>query len=134
MYLRKITLLTLSLALLRLYSCTNKPTVISGSFDQDVDFVLLSNAEVDICHEAFLDTIFLDNKINLELKLDLKEDRFFILRIPDGSKSGFNQELILPIQAGGRYRITIQEDHQYIVSGTNQAGIHNYQTILNYRP
>lgn len=56
MYLRKITLLTLSLALLRLYSCTNKPTVISGSFDQDVDFVLLSNAEVDICHEAFLDT------------------------------------------------------------------------------
>lgn len=48
MYLRKITLLTLSLALLRLYSCTNKPTVISGSFDQDVDFVLLSNAEVDI--------------------------------------------------------------------------------------
>ena len=134
MYLRKITLLTLSLALLRLYSCTNKPTVISGSFDQDVDFVLLSNAEVDICHEAFLDTIFLDNKINLELKLDLKEDRFFILRIPDGSKSGFNQELILPIQAGGRYRITLQEDHQYIVSGTNQEGIHNYQTILNYRP
>ena len=134
MYLRKITLLTLSLGLFGLYSCSNKPTVISGSFDQDVDFVLLSNAEVDICHEAFLDTIFLDNKINLELKLDLKEDRFFILRIPDGSKSGFNQELILPIQAGGRYRITLQEDHQYIVSGTNQEGIRNYQTILNYKP
>lgn len=46
MYLRKIALLILSLVLLDLYSCTNKPTIISGTYDQDVDFVLLSNTVI----------------------------------------------------------------------------------------
>ena len=133
MELRKISLLTLSLALLGLYSCSNKPTVISGSFDQDVDYILLSNFELAICHEYFLDTIFLDNQKSFELSLDLKEDRFLILQIPSRSNPSLKKEIILPVQAGGNYRIAPGEDHKYLVSGTNEEGIRKYQSVLNYK-
>ncbi len=129
MKLRKISLLTLSLVMLGFYSCTDKPTVISGSFNRDVDFILLSNPELAICHEDFLDTIFLDNQKSFELSLDLKEDRFFILRIPNLNPF-LNNDIILPVQAGGKYHITFGKEKNYMVSGTNEEGIRKYQSLL----
>ena len=119
--------------MLGFYSCADKPTVISGSFDQDVDYILLSNAELAICYEYFLDTIFLDNQKSFELSLDIKEDRFFILRIPSRSNPSLKKEIILPVQAGGNYRIAPGEDHKYLISGTNEEGIRKYQSVIHYK-
>lgn len=109
--------------------CTKKTTSMNINFSTDVDYVTLSDPNLDVCFEGFVDTFYLYGLKKLELQLSLKEDRFFVLEIPDRKRSW-----ILPIEAGGDYHISIDENDTFTINGLNEQGILQYQSALNYLP
>lgn len=121
--------LLFAVSLFVMISCVKKPTTMKIFFSSDVDYVLLSNPELSICFEGFVDTFFVESLNKLELQLNLKEDRFFVMEIPERKK-----KWILPIQAGVDYKISIEENNSLTITGLNEQGILQYQSALNYLP
>ena len=109
-------------------SCTNRTTTISGAISRETK-LLYSNPDLAICHDGFLDTLMSDDKGRFELRLDLKEGRFIIVKISDSGK-----KYLLPVLPGENYEISIGKNNELLACGPNKEGIELYQSILNYEP
>ena len=105
-------------------SCTTNKTTLIGSISENVPYVLLSNPQIEVCHGAFLDTIFLDKKHQFKVKLDLQEDRFFIMRLPI-----LNETYTIPIQCGNSYSVTYNKAKGFDTHGPNEEGIRLFQRL-----
>ena len=125
---RKVTILSFILLVgsFILSSCTEKLTTISGTIDKNAK-VLFSNVNVDICYEAFLDTMVTNDKGEFQLKLKIGKERFVLIVFPD-----FGRKYILPIVPGENYQIDVDKDGKLIVEGANKEGIELYQSLLQY--
>ena len=109
-------------------SCTNRTTTISGTIDKQTK-LLYSNPDLAVCFDDFLDTLVPDDQGRFELKFNLKEGRFMILKMPDSRNKYF-----IPVLPGERYEISIGKDNEFSVDGANKEGIALYQSVLNYDP
>ena len=111
-----------------LIGCTNRTTTISGTIDKQTK-LLYSNPDLAVCFDDFLDTLVPDDQGRFELKFNLKEGRFMILKMPDSRNKYF-----IPVLPGERYEISIGKDNEFSVDGANKEGIALYQSVLNYDP
>lgn len=125
---RKVTILSFILLVgsFILSSCTEKLTTISGTIDKNAK-VLFSNVNVDICYEAFLDTMVTNDKGEFQLQLKIGKERFVMIVFPDSDR-----KYILPIVPGENYQIDVDKDGKLIVEGANKEGIELYQSLLQY--
>ena len=84
---RKITILSFILLVgsFILSSCTEKLTTISGTIDKNAK-VLFSNVNVDICYEAFLDTMVTNDKGEFQLNFKIDKERFVMIVFPDSDR------------------------------------------------
>lgn len=109
-------------------SCTEKVSTISGITNKN-EKVLFSNVNLDICHEAFLDTIISNDKGEFQLKLNIKQERFIILKLTETG-----HKYILPIVPGENYQIFIDNNGKLKIKGLYEEGINLYQSVLQYDP
>ncbi len=111
-----------------LISCTEKVTTISGTIDKNAK-VLYSNVNLNICNEAFLDTMVTNDKGEFQLKLAINKKRFIIIKFPDSGR-----KYRLPLMPGENHRIDVDKDGKLKVEGANKEGIELYQSLLQYNP
>ena len=111
-----------------LIGCTKRTTTISGMIGKQTK-LLYSNPDLAVCFDNFLDTLVPDDQGRFELKFNLKEGRFMILKMPDSRNKYF-----IPVLPGERYEISIGKDNEFSVDGANKEGIALYQSVLNYDP
>ena len=111
-----------------LSSCTEKVTTISGTIDKNAK-VLYSNVNLNICNEAFLDTMVTNDKGEFQLKLAINKKRFIMIKFPDSGR-----KYRLPLMPGENHRIDVDKDGKLKVEGANKEGIELYQSLLQYNP
>ncbi|HBO26018.1 TlpA disulfide reductase family protein [Culturomica sp.] len=128
MYRKVFSLLVFLTGLVFLVSCTNRTTTISGTIDKQTK-LLYSNPDLAVCFDNFLDTLVPDDQGRFELKFNLKEGRFMILKMPDSRNKYF-----IPVLPGEHYEISIGKNNEFSVDGANKEGIALYQSVLNYDP
>ena len=128
MYRKVFSLLVFLTGLVFLVSCTNRTTTISGTIDKQTK-LLYSNPDLAVCFDNFLDTLVPDDQGRFELKFNLKEGRFMILKMPDSRNKYF-----IPVLPGEHYEISIGKNNEFSVDGSNTKGIEQYQSVLNYDP
>ena len=128
MYRKVFSLLVFLAGLVFLVSCTNRTTTISGTIGKQTK-LLYSNPDLVVCFDDFLDTLVPDDQGRFELKFNLKEGRFMILKMPDSRNKYF-----IPVLPGEHYEISIGKNNEFSVDGSNTKGIEQYQSVLNYDP
>ena len=128
MYRKVFSLLVFLTGLVFLVSCTNRTTTISGTIGKQTK-LLYSNPDLAVCFDNFWDTLIPDDQGRFELKFNLKEGRFMILKMPDSRNKYF-----IPVLPGEHYEISIGKNNEFSVDGANKEGIALYQSVLNYDP
>ena len=128
MYRNVLFLSVFLIGLFFISSCTNRTTTISGTIDKQTK-LLYSNPDLVVCFDDFLDTLVPDDQGRFELKFNLKEGRFMILKMPDSRNKYF-----IPVLPGEHYEISIGKNNEFSVDGSNTKGIEQYQSVLNYDP